>query len=380
VTKNYVDTKDINSFPITSNGLGIGGYRIYNLGSPINSTDAANKSYVDNKTFDINSNTTGQLSISRLSGYPSSSNAFLRGDGVWILPYINNLNISSDVSFANYRIVNLANPINSQDAVTKNYADTFTLSPSRISGYPSNSSYFLRGDGAWATPSGGGGSPYTGKFVFQESGYQIYIRASSNFLDLRAAYVYAQRTSAILETNSNNETCSLVMNGDFMQFINPIDTLGFIFTDEDNDPQTTYVGYIDNSGFHTSCSKDRKHSIRKKQHKNYLERLNKLSIYSYGLKYQVNPYDSDKKKKRKIRKMNELQVGVIAEEVAEIFDNATNQYKPLNKSINERPPDNPSLAVNYNTLLCYSILAIQELAKKVEFLEQKLEKAYNLQS
>lgn len=84
----------------------------------------ATETFVNSKVFDINSNTSGQLNINRLSGYPSSTNAFLRGDGTWILPYINNLNINSDVSFANYKIINLANPINSQDAVTKNYVDT----------------------------------------------------------------------------------------------------------------------------------------------------------------------------------------------------------------------------------------------------------------
>ena len=84
----------------------------------------ATENFINTKIFDINSNTSGQLNINRLNGYPSSANAFLRGDGTWILPYINNLNINSDVSFANYKIINLANPINSQDAVTKNYVDT----------------------------------------------------------------------------------------------------------------------------------------------------------------------------------------------------------------------------------------------------------------
>jgi hypothetical protein len=36
--------------------------------------------------------------------------------------------------------------------------------------------------------------------------------------------------------------------------------------------------------------------------------------------------------------------------------------------------------IDYNTLTCYFIMAFQELAKKVEFLERKFEKAYNLQS
>ena len=53
-------------------------------------------------SIDISTNTTGQIPISRLSGYPTSSNAFLRGDGTWVLPYINNLNINGNVSLGNY--------------------------------------------------------------------------------------------------------------------------------------------------------------------------------------------------------------------------------------------------------------------------------------
>ncbi len=62
----------------------------------------ASETYVDGKVFDINTNTSAQLNISRLNGYPNSSNAFLRGDGTWILPYINTLNINGTVSLSTY--------------------------------------------------------------------------------------------------------------------------------------------------------------------------------------------------------------------------------------------------------------------------------------
>ncbi len=119
----------------------------------------ATESFVNAKIFNINSNTSGQLNISRLNNYPNSTNAFLRGDGTWTLPLINNLSINGDVllgiynlytsgnlgaigvlyanSFSSYntgnisvvspmnfnfnRITNLPDPINIQDPLTLNY-------------------------------------------------------------------------------------------------------------------------------------------------------------------------------------------------------------------------------------------------------------------
>jgi hypothetical protein len=43
----------------------------------------ATENFVNTKVFDINSNTSGQLNINRLNGYPASSSVYLRGDGVW---------------------------------------------------------------------------------------------------------------------------------------------------------------------------------------------------------------------------------------------------------------------------------------------------------
>jgi len=44
----------------------------------------------------------GSLPINRLQNYPANSSAFLRGDGAWTLPFINNLSINGDVSFSSY--------------------------------------------------------------------------------------------------------------------------------------------------------------------------------------------------------------------------------------------------------------------------------------
>ena len=61
--------------------------------------------------------------------------------------------INSVLDVSSNQIVNLANPSLANDAVNKNYADTSTITPSRISGYPSNSSLFLNGFGSWTAPS-----------------------------------------------------------------------------------------------------------------------------------------------------------------------------------------------------------------------------------
>jgi hypothetical protein len=56
---------------------------IINCANPINPQDVSNKTYIDTKVFDISNNTSGQLSSTRLSGYPNNSNFFLKGNGTW---------------------------------------------------------------------------------------------------------------------------------------------------------------------------------------------------------------------------------------------------------------------------------------------------------
>ena len=240
-------------------------------------------------------------------------------------------------------------------------------------------------------------SPITvsGKIVSLENGTQVYTRASSNYLDLRAANVRGSKTSAIIETNTYGETASIVMNGDYIQTIQTFDDLGFIFTDEDLDPSTTYQSYISaNGSLVVSSSKNTKHSIQEKPTKDYLDRLNKLKVYSYAHKVPIMDFDSEKKKTRKYYKNQRLHVGLLAEEVAQLFDNASDEFKLIDlhsgnrqefkKLTNDYSPKvkaktylesknqaRQGPGVNYNTLLCYTILAIQELTQRLFYLEQK---------
>lgn len=224
---------------------------------------------------------------------------------------------------------------------------------------------------------------------------QTYIKQNSNYLTLRGVYTRGQKASCIIETNSYNETASIAMNGDYIQTIQTFDDLGFIFTDEDNDPQSSWQSYISSSGsLVTSSSKKKKHSIRKKEHKNYLERLNKLNIYSYALKTPILDNDNEKTKTRKYFKNKQLHLGLLSEEVEELFDNCTDNFKTIEfdksnkKEIKEsikgyipkvdeqeyikvkNQKKGEIIGIKYDSLLCYTILAIQELSKKVESLEK----------
>ena len=232
----------------------------------------------------------------------------------------------------------------------------------------------------------------SGKTSFYDSNIQVYIRPSSNRLDIRGANVRNSKASTIIETNAYNESAAIVMNGDYIQTIQTFDDLGFIFTDEDADPQTTYKSYISSTGsLVVSSTQANKFSLRKKAHKDYLQRLNQLNIYSYASKTPVFETDVDKVKLRKFYKNRQLHMGVIAEEVAQLFDNATDQLKLIevdktNRKEFKQLTDNftPEIAdvdylaakndkpvgVNYQTLLCYTILALQELTHQVNQLEQ----------
>ena len=59
----------------------------------------ATESFVNAKVFDINSNTSGQLNINRLSGYPASNSLYLSGDGTWNAPSFSNLITTSSISY-----------------------------------------------------------------------------------------------------------------------------------------------------------------------------------------------------------------------------------------------------------------------------------------
>jgi hypothetical protein len=89
--------------------LDVNGNKIINVPSPVNNNDASNKAYIDSKVFDINTNTSGQLNIDRLNGYPANGALFLNGNGTWENPRQFTTNASSVTNSGGF-IVNNTNP------------------------------------------------------------------------------------------------------------------------------------------------------------------------------------------------------------------------------------------------------------------------------
>ena len=54
--------------------------------SVTNANGVAGNPTIAVSTIDLNNNTTGQLNISRLNGYPSNSLYFINGNGAWVNP------------------------------------------------------------------------------------------------------------------------------------------------------------------------------------------------------------------------------------------------------------------------------------------------------
>ena len=328
---------------ISRTGIGSYSSRTLTSGSGISITNGNGVSgnpTISVSSIDINYQTTGQLNVSRINGYPSSTISFLRGDGSWISPYINSLQINGNVNLVTYDILTSGN-IN---------ATTGTLKANNISSHNSNSIVI-------STP-----------IEITAGTSKCYIKTNSNYLDYAGKNTYNSTISTLIETNAANETCSIVLNGDYMQFINPLDTLGFIFTDEDNASFTSYVSYINASGQFISSSSSTKTNIRKKQNIGYLERLSRINVYSFSKKYDLNENENTKKHERKIKKSKLLHVGLMADELLDIFDNAVNIEKFIDdkEENNIKIPKKEDLAINYNVLICYIILALQELNNKIK--------------
>ena len=372
---------------------GTGSYvgRALIAGSGINITNG--DATLDNPLIEL-----GTVPINKLAAYPSDAALFLNGNGLWSNP------LFVDTDATTYRM-QLNNSNLSSHAtgliIQKNAVDMveFGFNNSTNEAYfwgvgPATLKFGTDATKRMEILSNGAINAFN-KFTFFENSKQIYIRASSNYLDLRGDNVRNSKSSAIIETNAYNETASIVMNGDYIQTIQTFDDLGFIFTDEDTDPTTSYQSYISSNGsLVTASSKNIKQSLRQKQKKNYLERLNKLNVYSYSLKTPINKDDSPKKKCRKYFKNKQLHVGLLSEEVNALFDNATDNYKSIDfdaknkkelaKTVGTYKPEiseadyikgknskrGDVIGIKYDTLLCYVILAIQELTQKFNDIKQ----------
>lgn len=166
---------------------------------------------------------------------------------------------------------------------------------------------------------------------------------------------------------------------------------------QDEDASNSRMAYVSTSGtFVTVSTKLRKHSIKEKNNNNVLDRFMKIKVKSYGYKYDFTDDDNDKKKQRMINKSKKQQLGLILEELYDIFpnccsfynnslnddliddDNIKNKkvtYKEKNKI--EDVEDIKNMGIDYNRVLLYTIMSVQDLNKKLDNENKLLKDKYN---
>ena len=109
----------------------------------------------------------GTVPIENLSGYPSSSNAFLRGDGTWTLPYINNLLINGALNLSTYGLTTSGNIS----------ATTGTLIANNLSSY--NSGVIVCAN-ALSIQDSGTYKPYNGGYGYLNSSGSVGTSSGQN--------------------------------------------------------------------------------------------------------------------------------------------------------------------------------------------------------
>lgn len=416
------------------NNLAMGNNSITGLATPVSSQDAATKNYVDTST----------ITASRISGYPSNSSVVLNGLGLWtnilttssstygftlnntnsaatatgflvqnngvlvaefgfnnstneayigsagtsIIKFLtnsikrmqllnngtldlltNNLITSGNVSattgtlignnLATYNagtisvlnslamgtnsITGLANPVNNQDAATKFYVDN-------SGGLASNTIN---------VNTSGGATNWLRRSINTVTSTQVFgLTASSYILES------SNGESAGIGFDGGTDTCTIWTAGDSGWYLNI----------QDEDITNSRMAYVANTGVWTVVSSaKRKHSIKEKTNNNILDRFLKLSVKTYGYKYDDSKNFSEKKKARIERKTNKMATGLVLEELFDIFPNCIPDYynelfqeKDYNKKIDlaKEVKDTANCGIDYNTLLCYFIIAFQEFVQK----------------
>jgi hypothetical protein len=151
----------------------------------------------------------------------------------------------------------------------------------------------------------------------------------------------------------------------------------FNFQDEDN--SNSRASYINDYGsLVVVSSKLNKTSIRTKANNNVLDRFMKLDVKSYGLKYdgeRKNKYGfvCPKRTKRVAEKEDAMRIGLVLEEVFKVFPNCVSDYtnklsvkRDKDIKIEDHVKDIKNSGIDYNSLLCYFIIAFQEFVHKYE--------------
>jgi hypothetical protein len=367
--------------------------------------------------IDITNNTTGQLNISRLQNYPFNSGVFLRGDGVWANA-VTQFPVTVNTSSASIDVIGTYNSNSSAYATgigfynsANNYGVQFGYNNSTNEGYiwsstPSAIKFGTNNSLRMIIDSSGNitqydltthqsfnGNPCTRFYGTNGAPFygNMYVSPYANYMSNISKYTMYYANSFCFDMwSSVSGGAAIVMNGQYIQFIQNFNSLGIIFSDYDYDTSSSYQSYIGANGqLYVSSSKEKKYSIREKRNNNYLDRVRKLKVYSYALKCEINSKDEKDSKDRKYYKNKQLHVGLLSEEVKELFDNCVDIYKsiavdtdnekdfvkitkkhdpsiPEDEYIKQKEEKRDIYAINYNALMCYLILAVQELADRFD--------------
>jgi hypothetical protein len=253
------------------------------------------------------------------------------------------ISVLNSLAMGTNSITGLANPVNNQDAATKFYVDN-------SGGLASNTIN---------VNTSGGATNWLRRSINTVTSTQVFgLTASSYILES------SNGESAGIGFDGGTDTCTIWTAGDSGWYLNI----------QDEDSANTRVAYVAGTGAWTTVSSaKRKHSIKEKTNNNILDRFLKLSVKTYGYKYDDSKNFSEKKKARIERKTNKMATGLVLEELFDIFPNCIPDYynelfqeKDYNKKIDlaKEVKDTANCGIDYNTLLCYFIIAFQEFVQK----------------
>lgn len=125
--------------------LNLNSQKITNLLAPATGTDAANKTYVDN-------------AIAAIPATSITLSGAVTGTGTTAITTTLNLRLdqitapTASLNLNSQKIINLLAPAAGTDAANKTYVDTAIAAISGVPTYPSDSTLFLNGTGAWSNP------------------------------------------------------------------------------------------------------------------------------------------------------------------------------------------------------------------------------------
>ena len=385
--------------------------RISNLANPSSLTDAVNQSYVVNRT----------IPISQLASYPNNSSYLLKGNGTWgtftsnftsygstyNIPVNNTYSSATETGFYiqqngamglkighnsstgrsylktrsnstiehyvgsqlslkvwhtgialnNGRIFEVGTPINSTDAATKGYVDS-------------------------AVSGAGGSNPLDATEVNVNSVYTNWLRRAYRTRTNITIYGMNNSNGFIFE-NHNGESAGIAFSGSQDNCtIWTAGDRGYYLNIQDEDSSNSRKAYVSTSGSWVSVSsKERKYSIRDKNNNDILNRFMDVKVKTYGHKYDEGKFNK-KKTERIARKSKEMATGLILEDLFKIFPNCISDYrnelfqkkdKKKKLSLEKEVKDIKNAGIDYNTLMCYFIMAFQEFVEKTNNKIKQLE-------